>query len=65
MVTHRALKQINVMSFLFTTRKLLNTDGQNMSLKCKYFVIKHARDGFYAVGNFLISELLEPDKIYL
>jgi hypothetical protein len=65
MVTHRALKQINVMSFLFTTRKLLNTDGQNMSLKCKYSVTKHAKDGFDAVGNFLVSELLQTDKIYL
>jgi hypothetical protein len=65
MVTHRALKQINVMSFLFTTRKLLNTDGQNMSLKCKNSVTKHAGDGFDAVGNFLVSKLLETDKIYL
>jgi hypothetical protein len=48
-----------------TTRKILNTDGQNLYLKCKYFVTKHVRCGFDAVGNFLISELLETGKIYL
>ena len=50
---------------MHTTRKLLNTDGQNLSLKCKYSVTKHARDGFDAVGNFFVSKLLETDKIYL
>jgi uncharacterized protein YxeA len=48
-----------------TIRKNLNIDGQNLSLKRKYSVTKYARDGFDAVGNFLVSELLETDKIYL
>jgi hypothetical protein len=33
--------------------------------KCKYSVTKHDRDGFDAVGDFPVSELLETDKIYL
>jgi hypothetical protein len=51
--------------FWNTTRKILNTDGQNLSLKCKYSATKQARDGFDSVDNFLVSELLETDKIYL
>jgi hypothetical protein len=73
-----SLVPINIQCFVFspskkfllllvphTTRKILNTGGQNLPLKCKYSVIKHARDGFDAVGSFLVSGLLETDKIYL
>jgi hypothetical protein len=51
-----------------TTRKILNNDGQILSLKCKYFVIKlvrdKIRDRFDYVVNFFVSKLPETNFIF-
>jgi hypothetical protein len=51
-----------------TTRKILNSDGQILSLKCKYFVTKlvrdKIRDRFDYVVNFFVSKLPETNFIF-
>ncbi|CAJ2648268.1 unnamed protein product [Trifolium pratense] len=63
-----ALENRLPMVAFYTTRKILNTDGRNLSLKCKNSVTKHVRDrigdGFNSVVNFLVSKLLETDFIF-
>jgi hypothetical protein len=58
-------RKICTLIMCIPTRKILNINGQNLSLKCKYSITKHARDEFDVVGNFLVSNRLETDKIYL